>query len=184
METRSRLAAGLGANLVPLTEAREREFISYVVAGLSYAEASAVMNVPLVTVTESWFQDELFKARVDHAVKMSNAEVVLALHRRATGYTYDASHETETSSEGTDREGRPTSNLSKTRVRKSVHVVASVEAARTWLYNHDPEHWQPHGLPTGGSKKGLILEALEQLTTLTPEEEAELEADEVNQDAS
>jgi hypothetical protein len=178
-ETRARLAAGLDVNLVPLTETRADEFLSYITGGLSHAEAAAVMDVPLVTVTESWLQDPVFRARVDHAVRLANAQVVTALHRRATGYSYDASYATEASSEGTDKEGRPHSTVSKTSYVKTVHVVPSVEAAKTWLFNRVPEDWQPHGLPQGGGKKGLILEALERMTALTPEEERKLAEDDL-----
>lgn len=162
---------------IQLTQAREKEFIEYVQAGLSYDKAAKIMGIPLATVLDEWFSNEIFKTLVEVATEKANAEVVKALHRRAIGFKDRLSTVTEQKAIKVDEEtGEETETVvNRTESFRTVQVLPSVEAIKMWLYNRDPENWAPNGENVDKGAKSQILEAIEQLAEMDDEERKELE---------
>lgn len=156
---------------IPLTAALEDKFVDLVSQGVPWDKVARLMNIPLATITEFWFQYPLFKARVDYAVEMANIEVIKALHKRATGYSTIL--KTKTTSRTQKENGEILTNITET--EREEQVVPSVEAEKFWLINRMPEKWSTDGSSQKEGNKGKILEALEKMSELTAEDKKELE---------
>lgn len=156
-ETRANLTFEGSPINVELTEEREKKFLNHVGNGLSPDKAALIMNIPFVTVTEFWYKDAIFKAKVDIAVELCNAAMVKALYKRGVGYTIDASVITE--SEGTNSKGELYKN--KTRIKKDHHFAGDVSAQKFYLYNRDPENWTIDGERAGKNNKAKIIEYID-----------------------
>lgn len=170
-DIRIRLTQGGEPDLVKLTQTRAEEFLFHIGTGLSYPEAALVMDIPLITVTDFWFKDVMFKAKVDQAVKIINANVVRAIYRRATGYEYDGGHTTEThgsrvvsEGKGDDKVERETPFHNITTVRKINVIEPDVNAAKFWAFNRMPDQFSIDGQRTNINNKGKILQWIEDQT--------------------
>ncbi|MCK5609876.1 hypothetical protein KAR91_48840 [Candidatus Pacearchaeota archaeon] len=170
-DIRARMVEGNPPDLVELTPSREEEFLFHIGTGLTYPEAALLMDVPLITVTDYWFEDLSFKAKVDMAVKLINANVKKAFYRRVIGYEYDGGHITESEGTRTVIQGKgddktevevPFKNF--TRVRKINVVEPDVAAGKFWLYNRMPNEYSIDGQRTNINNKGKILQWIEDQT--------------------
>ena len=126
------------------------------------------MDIPLITVTDFWFKDLHFKAKVDQAVKLINANVKRAIYRRATGYEYDGGYTTESSGTRTVTEGKGEDKVERevpfhniTTIRKINVVEPDVNAAKFWLFNRCPDDFSIDGQRTNINNKGKILQWIE-----------------------
>lgn len=170
-ETREKLAEKGEPVLIELTDERKKEFVELVSSGLTYDKVSLLMNVPLVTVTDYWFKDSIFKSQVEIAVESCNARVVQALYKRSIGYDFE--YEEKSSTEGDNKEGGFSSETTTTRKK---HVPADVSAQKFFLYNRDKNAWSVDGDKPTASGKGKILDYLENLKDdLTAEDENEFD---------
>lgn len=126
----------------PLTDDLRSRFVDACGCGYNLAEVSSILCVPLVTITEVWFkQDPMLREQADSARLLHDYELRSAMHRRAVGYSYDASEETtETSSN--EKFG---TTSSKREHKKHVHVPGSPEAQRFLAKNLLGMSEQPPG---------------------------------------
>lgn len=157
-DTRANLANGDLPDFVKLTPERADDFVEYISAGLDYPTAAKIMNVPIVTVLEVWFKDKVFKDRVETAVELTNARVVMALYRSAIGYEFKYNETSVT--DGTNKDGEPYS--SETITRKTKHFPPNVAAGKFWVFNRDPDNWTIDGERIRGHNKGKILEFIQE----------------------
>lgn len=168
-ETRDRLAQGKKADLLKLTEDRERQFLDYVSAGLSFADAAEMMNIPLITVMDFWFKDNpIFHAQARSAARFQNVKVTQALYKRAVGFTYK--ERSTTSGVNTGKLG-PMEIDTTTEVMKT--VPGAISAQKFWLINREPDLWTLDGTNPAKNNKGKILEAIDMMAEI---DEVDLEA--------
>lgn len=170
-DTRIQLTKDVEPDLVKLTPARVEEFLFHIGTSLSIPDTALIMGIPLITITDFWFKDSCFKAKVDHAVLLVNANVKRALYRRATGYEYDGGHITETRGTRTVTEGVGKDKIEKeipfhnvTEIRKINVVEPDVNASKFWLYNRVPDEFSVDGQRTNINNKGKILQWIEEQT--------------------
>ena len=177
-DTRARLTSGELPDLVYLTSEREEQFIQLISTGLSYDKAALLMNVPLITVMDYWFKNEVFKEKVRFAVEIVNARVVQALYRRATGYEYPGGHRSITSGtkvievyegigDNKQKIGKEIPYESETIVEKTIVVEPDVAAGKFWLFNRMPDQFSIDGQRTGINNKGKILAWIEDNTKIS-----------------
>jgi len=170
-DIRAQLTQGDEPDLVKLTPTRAEEFLLHIGVGLSYPDAALIMDVPLITVTDYWFKDLHFKAKVDRAVTLMNANVVRAIYKRATGYQYDGGHRTESNGTRTVTEGAGKDKTEKeipfhnvTEISKINVVEPDVNAAKFWAVNRMPDQFSVDGQRTNINNKGKILQWIEEQT--------------------
>lgn len=167
--------AGKGIVAIELTPALEEKFLEYLRYGLPLDKAAKALNIPLATVTEYWFTFENFKARVDHAIEMANLEVVKALHKRACGFrVHTKTVTTVTGNKKQDDDHADPNAVMQTETIREEIILPSVEAAKFWLINKSPEKWSANGDNKSEGNKGKILEAIDEMTTLTDKDREEL----------
>lgn len=168
-----------GDYMIPKTPELEKEFIGLINAGLPYDKAARILNIPLITITDFWFKDPMFKARVNYAVEIANAKVVMALHKRATGWK--TTLRTTATTRAKARKGTPTELIDnegmaeyETVTEREELILPSVEAAKFWLINQDPDSWSLTGKGTKEGNKSEILDAIKQMTEYNDEDREEL----------
>ncbi len=149
---RDRMRQELNDNTFVLekTPEREEEFLSLVRAGLDWPRACRILNIPMNTLVDFWFNDDSFKAKVDYCVEMATAKVIAGLYRRASGETRKLRSVTE------GPQGRMVTE-------REEYVSPSVDAAKFILINRDPEKWTLEGNPTPDRDRALILSALDKI---------------------
>jgi hypothetical protein len=168
-----------GEFMIEKTEALEEEFLDYVRHGVPYDKAAKIMNIPMPTLLDVWFQDPVFKAEVDYALEKSNVAVVKALHKRAVGYDKTLTTYTKTITSGGKSKGLDNANGGgemevNSETTRTEHIQPNVEAAKFWLVNKSHEQWSPDGGLNKEGNKGKILESIDEMTKLTPEDEEAL----------
>lgn len=178
IKMKEELAAGTFSMV--LSENREEEFLDHVRAGMAYDKAARMMNIPIPTLLEVWFKDENFKAKVDFAREMATSKVVKALYKRALGYTARTKCVTTTVTKGrVDKEGAVLSDMTvESTTEREEHIAGAIDAQKFWLINTASEHWSVDGGTMKANNKGQILQAIEDMTTMTPEDVAELTPEE------
>lgn len=178
IKMKEELAAGTFS--IVLSESREEEFLDYVRAGVPYDKAARMMNIPIPTLLEVWFKDEDFKAKVDFALEQATTKVVKALYKRAIGYTARTKCVTTTVTKGrVDKEGAMLADLTvESTTEREEHMPGAIDAQKFWLINKSSESWSMDGGTMKANNKGQILQALEDMTTMTPEDIAELNPEE------
>jgi hypothetical protein len=162
---------------IELTEELANEFLDYIRAGIPYDKVAKAMNIPLPTVMNVWFKDDVFKAEVDYALEMANVKVIKALHKRACGYTFTAKSKTTTSTK--NKRNKETGDLEDIEVtsvtEREEHVLPEVNAIKFWLINRSNEQWALDGSTSKSNNKGAILSAIDDMTELNDEDKAELD---------
>lgn len=172
-DTRARMAKGDPPDLIELTQEREDAFLLNVAGGLSYPEAALYMDIPLVTVTDYWFKDTNFKAKVEIATKLINANLTRMAFKRAFGYEYDGGHKTRTSGtkiverfEGTGKDRvKVTEEIpyhSETVMEKMNVIEPDVAMLKFLMYNRMGDQYAIDGKRTGRDNKGKILQWIEE----------------------
>jgi len=159
-ETRDQLDAGRTPNLAKLTPYRREKFLEYMSLGLDFIKASSLLNVPIVTITEYWFkEDPMLKEEALMAVDKANAEVMMALKRKAIGTASEVVTETTTEGESV-KEGKYSSTTTSTTKKK---IAGDVAAQKFWLINRDPDKFTLDGEVNRQGNKGAIMEALSKI---------------------
>ena len=150
---------------VVLTEERREEFLRYCKAGIEYPKASALMGIPLNTVTDIWFvEDPVFKSESENASLRSDVDVILALHDRAVGTEVPVTSRTKSQGEKVLEDGKVVPYLISDTTTNSTKVfIGDVAAQKTWLINRQSDKWSADGETGKKSNKGKILDALETL---------------------
>jgi hypothetical protein len=116
---------------IELTADRREELVRYVGLGATLPKAAALLDVPLVTVTELWLRDDpALRAELDVARDRHDLQVLHALQRRALGYELDF----EETREETGMSATGAINRTVT-VKHTKHLPGSVEAQKFWLKN-------------------------------------------------
>jgi len=136
------------------------------------------MNIPLITILQCWMKDPWFKAKVDYVKEVAKAAVIHALHKRATGFKHKLRSVTKTRTKPkqglealADDDGLMT--IESETIREE-YVLPSVEAAKFYLTNVDPDNWVLTGKGASSNEKGEILRTIEELSKLTAADKKEL----------
>lgn len=139
-ETREALTEGNKAKQLPLTDEWREQLVHHLENGLTLEEVAGVLGVPLPTITQFWFKDDLaLKDECVYARQRADVEVMAAVRERAIGYTMDHVEETteEVVVEGQDEDGAkvqvPATRRRTLRTKK--HVAAHPASQKLWLVN-------------------------------------------------
>jgi len=151
---------GVPPNVAQLTIPRRKKFLEYVSLGLDFSKAASFMNIPLVTITDVWFKEDPFlKEDAQNAAEIVNAEVQMALLKRAKGYEQEVITETHTEGESS-KEGQFSSTVTS---KSTKVVVGDVSAEKFWLINKEPDNFTLDGEVNRKGNKGAIMDALDQI---------------------
>ena len=182
-ETNMALAQHEKPDLLKLTELRRQRFLDLVSSGLTYPKAAKFMGIPLVTITNVWFKDDpVLKREAEYAAELLDANVVIALKKRAIGYKETNSSKTKATGEKVLENGTVVPYLVTDSVTETTsNVRPDVTAQKLWLINRKPDEWSPDGERNRGSNKGKILEKVEsEIAEGTPEEDAMFDEENAN----
>lgn len=129
--TRSDLVDGSTTNQLALTPEWRTQFLASLENGLTIEETAGVLGVPLPTVTQFWFRDNLdFKTECDYARQRADLEVMAAVRRSAIGYTLPHTEQIE---EEVDAETGTTTRRRTLQTNK--HFPGNASAQKLWLVN-------------------------------------------------
>ncbi len=179
-ETRHSLTEeGTPAKIEFTTERRGR-ILEYLAAGLDIQQVSRAMGIPLATILHQWQKDDpAFKIQCDEAAILANVEVVMALKKRATGYSYTQKTVMEQQvpeKEEVDPETgeitsvQPEPKILTTVTRTEKVVLGETNAQKFWLVNREPGKWTLDGLSNNDANQGMLLKAIRAIVEVNPEE--------------
>ena len=161
-DTREALANAESADIAKLTPDRRKKFLEYVSLGLSYGKAAQMLNVPLATVTEFWFkQDILLRVEAKSAAEMLDAQITMSLAKRALGYNVPVETVVKVESELPGGETSQTTTTSKS----TRHIPGDTGAQKFWLINRSSDKFSIDGEVNKTSNKGAILEAINSMVS-------------------
>jgi hypothetical protein len=128
-DTRQALVNDQQLPSVALTPARRERLLELVGCGATLQKAADILNVPLITITDCWYADDVdLRAEVAVVRDAYDYKVVAATHKRALGYDLDV-RETHEINEETEKGYRRGTNV----VTKVQHVPGSTTAQTLWL---------------------------------------------------
>jgi len=169
-----------GEFMIEKTPELEEQFLDYVRHGVPYDKAAKIMNIPMATLVDIWFQDSNFKIEVDYALEKANVEVVKALHKKAVGYDKTLTTRTKSTTNGATQKGLDNGATGGeiTTTSESIreeHIQPSVEAAKFWLINKSHDQWSVDGGINKEGNKGKILDAIDGMCEYNEEDKKELD---------